>query len=150
MDVLYGCLQRQRTEKCNKQTSSRIKRRQGDKSNLDTIHNKLKDLTRISWLVFRNKMYKEKEECVSTVCYLPVAPVCNVANLFKVSVHSAESSLQKRHTPLNSTQSLWIERVVKFRSTHARIILPAAPDGHLSKPFFLSVLFRLRTSLLLI
>lgn len=104
LDVLHCCLQRHRTEKCNKQASSRIKRRQGDKSNLDAIHNKLKDLTRIFWLVFRNKMYREKEECVSTVCRLPVTPLRSVANLFKVSVRSAESFLQKRHTPLNSTQ----------------------------------------------
>jgi hypothetical protein len=105
LDVLSSCLRRHQTEKCNKQASSRIKRKQRDKSNLDTIHNKLKDLTRIVWLVFRNKMYSQKQECVSAVCRLLGDPVLTVADLFKVTVQRAESFLQKRRTNcFNSTQ----------------------------------------------
>jgi hypothetical protein len=145
LDVLYCCLRRHQTEKCNKQAAARIKLRQGDKSNLDTIHSKLKDLTRIVWLIFRNKMNRETGVC------LPVAHVRTVANLFQVSVHSPESFLQKRHTLLNATQPLWTERIVKFRSRRTLFILLSAPDGRSSKPFSLSVfLFSLRTSLLLI
>jgi hypothetical protein len=107
LDALCCCLRRHQTEKCNKQASSRIKRRQRDKSNLDTIHNKLKDLTRIVWLVFRNKMYREKQECVSAVYRLPVDRVPTVANLFKVSVHNAESFLQKRRTRCLIRHSLY-------------------------------------------
>jgi hypothetical protein len=80
------------------------------------------------------------ERGVSSGCCLQVVPVCAVANVLKVPVHSSESFLQKFRAVLNSTQSVCGQSALLNSAVRTRtgfLSLSAAPDGRLSKPFCL-------------